>query len=453
MGRLTALAHTLASQGFTQDLVAERQEIAIVEHGEAALPSDIIRPDGTFDLYEDVQTKLEIEYKRRQQRLIVRGGGWAGYVPLNDRYALRIGTRVPVENLEQIISRTTGTKIEMLERYSQMYGHTAEKPQTLFDILTDQFVVALNQIWREGLAKAYREDRFFSSMPFGRIDPYRTALQQEKRKRPDAAFSAFVRTDDFGPNRILRTALERLNAAYRTFEADERQFNRIHRIRDALRHFEDISEANVAELQPEVTEQIIRHLPAHRAAYNDALRLAQLIVADVGFALRKGKGLAKLPVILVDMADIFESYAREALKKELEPIGPHSVLDGNISGAKGAKLKLFDRLDIEGSNPFATPDIVVSSEGRSQIVIDVKYKPAKRIPDRAEINQIICYGARYNCDKVMILYPERYRGADPVCSIGMVGGLQVFRGGLDLGAVDLQVEETLFGDGIRHVLS
>ena len=108
MATLAALAETLATQGY-ETTGTDRQEIPIVEHGEAVLPNDIIRSDGSFDLYDDVQTKFEIEYKRRQKRLIIRGGGWVGYVPLNDRYALRIDTRVPVTNLEQIISRSTST--------------------------------------------------------------------------------------------------------------------------------------------------------------------------------------------------------------------------------------------------------------------------------------------------------------------------------------------------------
>lgn len=451
MATLAALAETLATQGYGTT-GTDRQEIPIVEHGEAVLPNDIIRPDGSFDLYDDVQTKFEIEYKRRQKRLIIRGGGWVGYVPLNDRYALRIDTRVPVTNLEQIISRSTSTKIEVLGRYSHVYGHTDEKPQSLYDIITDQFMTALDLIWREGLAKTYREEHRSSQMPFGRIDPLRTTLLQERSRRPDAAFSAFFRTDDFGPNRVLKAALERLNIAYRALESEERQINRIRRIRSARGHFEDVADATEIELLPEATEQYIRRLPEHRTAYNAALRLAQLIVNDVGFALREGRGLATLPVVLVDMADIFESYAREVLKQELAAVTAFKVLDGNIAGEDGAKRDLFSRFDIGGLNPAATPDIVVEADGKILAVIDVKYKPARKIPDRSEINQIMCYGSSYGCDKVMILYPQPIKDQASVCSIGMVGAIQVFRASLDLKAADLKAEEKSFANAVRQQL-
>lgn len=448
MATLTALADALAAQGLARSAGEDREEISIVEHGEAILPSDIIRSDGSFDLYDDVQTKFEIEYKRKQKRLIIRGGGWVGYVPLNDRYALRIDTRVPVTNLEQIISRSTSTKIEVLGRYSHVYGHSTEKPQSLYDIITDQFLTALDLIWREGLAKTYREERMVSPMPFGRIDALRTALQQDKSRRPDAVFSAFFRTNDFGPNRVLRTALERLNIAYRVLEKHGAQTNRIRRIRSALGHFESVAEASDDELSAEATERYIRRLPEHRTAYNDALRLAHLIVNDVGFALREGQGLATLPVVLVDMADIFESYAREVLRKELERDPSLTILDGNISGLEGAKRDLFSRFDIDGSIPSATPDIVIESGDKTLAVIDVKYKPSKKIPERAEINQIMCYGARYRCNKVMILYPQPVRNQPAVCSLGMVGETQVFRASLDLEAADLGAEEGAFGAAI-----
>lgn len=452
MATLTALADVLAAQGLARSAGEDREEISIVEHGEAILPSDIIRSDGSFDLYDDVQTKFEIEYKRKQKRLIIRGGGWVGYVPLNDRYALRIGTRVPVTNLEQIISRSTSTKIEVLGRYSHIYGHSEEKPQSLYDIITDQFLTALDLIWREGLAKTYREERMVSSMPFGRIDPLQTALRQEKSRRPEAVFSAFFRTDNFGPNRVLKTALERLNIAYRALEKHDSQANRIRRIRSALGHFEGVADATNDELSAEATERYIRRLPEHRTAYNDALRLAHLIVNDVGFALREGQGLATLPVVLVDMADIFESYAREVLRRELTSDASFKVLDGNISGIEGAKRELFSRFDVEGSNPSATPDIVIESDGKTLAVIDVKYKPSKKIPDRAEINQIMCYGARYGCDKVMILYPQPVKNQTAVCSLGMVGETQVFRASLDLEAADLGIEEGAFGAAIMQQL-
>ena len=55
------------------------------------------------------------------------------------------------------------------------------------------------------------------------------------------------------------------------------------------------------------------------------------------------------------------------------------------------------------------------------LIIDAKYKPPKPIPDRADLNQVVLYGARYSCLKVMLLYPERSAHQTSAASVGVVG--------------------------------
>ena len=64
----------------------------------------------------------------------------------------------------------------------------------------------------------------------------------------------------------------------------------------------------------------------------------------------------------------------------------------------------------------------------------------------------MCYGARYRCDKVMILYPQPVKNQPAVCSLGMVGATQIFRVSLDLEAADLGTEEGAFGAAIIQQL-
>ena len=148
----------------------------------------MVRSDGTLDLYEDIQSKITIEYKRRRRRFVVRAGGWIGYLPLNDRYALRIETRVPIANLERVIARSANTNVDVLGRYSYSYGATSDKAQSLYDVMAEQFLTALALIWREGLAKTYRRYEYESCTPFGRMDTYRTAIGTRKAGQPRGCF-------------------------------------------------------------------------------------------------------------------------------------------------------------------------------------------------------------------------------------------------------------------------
>ena len=430
-----------------------REVIEVSEHCETVLPKGIIRQDGSFDLYDDVQKKFEIRYSTGAGRHVIRPGGWVGYLPLNDRHALRIQTRVPVANLEQIISRSSNTKVYELSRYSRLYGHSSENPQALYDVVADAFLCSLDAIWGEGLEKSYRRRSWISSRPFGRVDSYRTALMQAETSRATAVFTAHFRTVDHGPNRVLKSALERLDASYRAVEQEKAQRRRRQWIRAALRRLDGVGVADEVEASAQSTERYIRWLPAHRGAYVDALRLAQLITNNFGFLLRAGSGLAVLPVILVDMASIFEDYARSVLKRELSRVGSLTVLDGNVGGSGGAKRKLFRKFDADGSIPEATPDIVIR-RGTQQVVaiVDVKYKPAKVIPDRSEVNQIMCYGAVYECRKVVILYPQKLGGGRSLSSLGLIGETQVYRAGLDLSVQHLESEEESFGVALMEEL-
>lgn len=427
-------------------------ELAIREHGETDLPIEIIRRDGTFELYDDVQTKFEISYKRKKNKLIIRGGGWIGYLPINGQYALRVETRVPIENLEKILARCTNTRLEIFQRYSRSYGESYEKPKSLFDVMADCFLAALDQIWRYGLAKGYQRYSRQSFSPHGRIDPFRTALGSIRTRQPTAYYSAFVRTADFGPNRVIKTALMRLLISYTCVDKQERDSHRIRRIRDSAMHLKSVQGSSNSEHGPSQIDQYVRHLPEQNSAYINALRIANLIIQNLGIGIRQSGSAALLPAMLVDMADIFERYVRETLKKFEQEFAGCRVLDGNVSGGRGAKASLFSKFEIAGKNPHATPDIVIQRAGKVLAVIDVKYKPAKQIPDRSEINQIMCYAARYDCEKVMIAYPEAPRNGKLFCKLGEIGQAKVYRASLDLSVQDLHSEEARFAQSVFNTL-
>ena len=425
-----------------------REEMSTVEHADVPLPYGIIRSDGSLDLYEDVHSRFTIDYKQRSRRLVIRGGRWVGRIPLNGRYALRVETRVPVSNLERVICRSSSAKIDLLDRYSHIYGQTDDRPQSLFDVLADRFLLSLDLIWNEGLLKTYVRGQFRSSRPFGRLDPYRTVVTMRTKGQAIAHFAAFCRTTDCGPNRVIKSAVSRLLAVYRGYGSEGSQISRIRRIQSAARHLEGVRLASCFELNPASIEEYIRRLPDHHSSYADALRIAGSISGGFGIALRDPAGFMNLPVILIDMAEIFENYVRATLGNSVELFPSGRVLNGNLSGSGGAKSPLFRRMDISGTNPSATPDIVITRGREALAIIDVKYKPAKEVPDRSEINQIVCYAATYDCKRVMIVYPDLPKSGEAFQSLGMVGSIQVYRASLDIGALELELEERRFAQSV-----
>lgn len=442
MGRFAVFGEEAYRNRVRRFLGKKRTVLAVVEHEDVELPVDIVRSDGTLDLYDDVQKRFEITYRKGTGRLGIRGGRWVGYVPINDRYTLSIKPRVPIENMERVIARSANVGIDVLDSYFREYRHTEEKPQALYDIVADQFLDAVDRIWRDGLLRVYRREGRRGAMPFGRIDPYETELLLNRTRKPLAVFSAFFRTEDCRPNHLLKHAAERLLRWYEGMEIRGQHGRRVDRLRDARRRLEAVAPSG-ARYEPGHLniESLMRHLPAQHAAYLVALRLAELIARDWGIKVTGAGGVAVLPVVLVDMAAIFESYARQTLKREAARRRRVHVHDGNVVAPAGAKSDLFHDFEIDGTSPPATPDIIVGDDGGALAVIDVKYKAAKIVPERPDINQVVTYAVRYECEKAMVLYPDVPEDGRSVVAIGRIGGIRLYRGGLDLGAKDIAFEE------------
>ena len=431
-----------------------RQTIALVEHEETALPVDVVRPDGTFDLYRDVQLRFEIAYRRKKQSLVIRSGGWVGRIPINPRYTLEIRTRVPVANLERILGRSGDVDVIQLQKYRRAYGRTEERPRPLYDVLTDQFLAALDGVWRNGVAKQYVSEWRESGGPHGRVDPFRTQWLTQSSGRPLARFSAFSRTENCVANRILRATVHRLMEFYGKWKELGGQRSRIVLLQGARKRLDGIAgAARRSELRPESIRHEIEGTPAHRDGYLRALELAELIVGGYGVRLRSDEGRARLPALLVDMAVVFEGYVRGVLRRGLGREDGIEVKDGNILGADGGRREFFTEFCGLGESPWATPDIVIEGVFGPRVVVDVKYKPARVLPDRADLNQVASYGLAYSCQKVMVVYPSVPEDGEKLLLLGRVGSVSVYRASLNLGAQDLEVEEGRFaGSVLEEVL-
>ena len=443
------LAGALQGRGVVGARHRTRERIQMLEYQELELPADIVRRDGTFDLYDDVQSRFQIEYKAKRRRLYLRADRWVGHIPLNDRYVLDVDTRVPVSNIERILARTPGAKTETI-RYTHAYRTSTERPRGLLDVLTDQFLGALDRVRSDGLLKEYARNDRVSTTPTGRLDPYRSTILSAVRGSPTASHTIFSRTEDTAPNRVIRLALERLSVDYRRHDPKD-EARRAARLGNAYAQFGHVKLPTTDEVSAVSFARYVDRLPHHRESYVDALRLAYLIVANVGLALRGEGGVAILPAILIDMSDVFENYARSVLRRHLAT-HERRVLDGNLGGASGAKRPLFEPFDLQGTSPLATPDIVIENGTNVELVVDAKYKPIKRLPDRGELNQVVCYGERYGVQKVMLLYPMIPKHGGRITLVGKVGNISFYQGALDLGAPDLEAEEAAFSANVRKFL-
>lgn len=448
-GGLAPLARLMADRGFGASFRAERQVIAATEQELILLPPELLKSDGSLDVYDDIMNLFRPTYHKN--RPAIQCGGWIGYIPLNDSFALEVAPRVPIGNLERLVGMAAGYTPNILRRHARQFAQAEGQPASLVEILADQLLGSFDRIREHGLLKTYVRETRLGSFPVGRIHPFESAWRAEKLGRPVALSSAFQRTSDFGPNRVLRYAFEKLITRY-IGNSEDRNRARLQRLKRAVERLDAISQPTPAELTTSAIANIIRRLPGEREDYADAMMVAQLIIFDASLAIRGAGEVALLPSLLIDMAKVFEDYARRVLADGLRHDVRVAVKDGNRGGVQGAKTILFDPVREGLKNPTVTPDIVLELNAKTTIIIDAKYKGAPNVPDRNDINQVVLYGAKYGAQHVMLLHAGRPAGRSHIELCGKVGDFHVYNGMIDLDAASIEDEEVGFVRAIAALL-
>jgi 5-methylcytosine-specific restriction endonuclease McrBC regulatory subunit McrC len=402
-------------------------------------------------LYDDVQKLFRPTFDKG--RPAVQCGGWIGYIPLNDKYALEVNARVPIENLERLIGLASGYGPTILKKYKRYFAHTSEQPAALFEILSNHFLFAFDRICEAGLLKTYDREENIGTSPAGRIRPFESALRSKTSGRPVAVYSSYRRTINNSPNRVIRHSLEKIRRRNLELPDESARKNGVLRASRFAARLEGVNNPSNIDISPSQTILTLRHLPARHKHYADALLLAQLIISNAGLAIRGAEGIAFLPTILIDMSKVFEQYALGLLVRRLEGQESVAVLDGNKAGSSGAKLHLFESLKPGLMSPMVTPDIVVEIDGVTRLIIDAKYKLSFGLPDRSDLNQVITYGTRYACNKVMLLHAGRSLNQKFVEEIGKIGTQTLYVGHIDLGAEQIEEEEISFANAIADLLA
>lgn len=413
------------------------------------LPPELLKPDGSLDVYDDIMSLFRPTYHKN--RPAIQCGGWIGYIPLNDAFALEVTPRVPIGNLERLVGMAAGYTPSVLRRHSRKFAHAEGQPASLVEILADQLLASFDRICELGLLKTYVRETRLSSFPAGKIHPFESAWYAEKLGRPVALSSSFDRTSDFGPNHVLRYAFEKLLARY-IGNVEDRNRSRLQRLKRAVDRLDAVSRPTPTELTTSAIARIINRLPREREDYADAMMVAQLIIFDASLAIRGGGEVALLPSLLIDMAKVFEDYARRVLIDSFRDDVRVGIKDGNKGGEHGAKTNLFAPIGEGLKNPSVTPDIVVDVNNTTTIVIDAKYKGAPSIPDRNDVNQVVLYGAKYGAQHVMLLHAGRPASRQHIEFCGKVGDFSVYNGMIDLNADSIENEEAAFAEAVAKLL-
>jgi len=381
--------------------MSDTRIIAAIEHETIALNFDDLFADGRLNIFEGISKLVQISFRKGAPSIQL--GKYLGYLPINNRIAVQVGTRVPVRNLERILSLAGDCDPLLLAEHERFYTAANDRPPFLATTIGEQFLVAVERVIHEGLWLDYKRQERVGSFPAGRIAAFESAWRTHRSGRPTAVSSYFNRELETEANGVISLALRKvrelvLNTAG-DFSLSPNALSRLSRCESEFR----ATRGQVRALSAQAVERIVQRIPQSRPSYRRAVRLASLIVSDAGVSIRDLQGEVELPSILIDMENAFEAYIRRVLGNRLSNSTGLTVLDGTKGPPFGAKKPIFSEAAAGAKNPYATPDIVIQRQSMPALIIDAKYKPLDDLPDRQDRNQVTTYGACYGCDQVALM--------------------------------------------------
>ena len=338
-----------------------------VEHGDIDIPSHLLIDGDRLDLYESISQRGLFHVRGSGSKITLQAGNAIGLIPINDRVAIEIDSRVPIRNLERLIGLVDNYVPKILE-FDRVYEHSDQLPRSLIDTITDALLNAIEALRDEGLYKSY-SPRTVVGAPSGRLFPFRSALAQRQRGRPIAVSSRFERSIDNAVNGNIKAALVLLLALYAETRDKAGGRKRTGRISRALGMFDGVSKSRPTSDADAIYVREPGRLPEIRPNLIQATTLSSLVLSNSGVQIRDPGAALTAPSVLIQMDDVFERYVRQFLRLRMATIGNFEVLDGNLLPPVGGSGLLFAESLSTHGNSKATPDTLVNLNGNTRAII------------------------------------------------------------------------------------
>jgi len=293
------------------------------------------------------------------------------------------------------------TLIHMLDVAGDIQGLSAQQAglgtnsHRLLDVFIRHFLRLLEVQLQQGLLRDYRDVEDTLEQVRGQIDIVRQLRENLlKPQRLACKFNELVA--DIPVNRLLRTAL--LCMVNLTNAPVLRQ-----QIQSMRMRFNGIGTIQQGEHLPRTDD-----LNRMQRRYTSVVELARLFIQGQYLDARAGQ--QQVYSLLFDMNQLFERYVATKLRPVVRRIGLRMVLQGPrkyLGQDESGKNRLLMRPDIT----------LINTRHRPVTILDAKWKllgadnPLASLSP-ADLYQLSAYASAYNCEQVMLLYPEQagFRG-------------------------------------------
>ena len=273
-----------------------------------------------------------------------------------------------------------------------------------FEILTRLFASHLRDEWQRGAFRTYQTVEDDLPVLKGKW------LFAEQMKRPHRQHMFSVSYDEFTAdnqlNRVFRYTVERL--WHLTRDSSNRQL--LGELRQWLDEVSLRPHMSAAEADP-------NQLTRLNERFRPLLNLARLFLD--GGTLQMTTGELSTFAFVFDMNQLFEAFIAEIIHRHRSEILEEELADCELLiQSRGASLFLAKR---EGRDVFQTkPDLTFRRERQCfPVLIDTKYKRLDQNDLRlgvsqADFYQMHAYAHRYDCARVVLLYPQMAETKGPL---------------------------------------
>ena len=320
-------------------------------------------------------------------RLSLRANGYVGVLPLLNGDSLRLLPKIGMRAFGRLItvSQSLDRALDHQFRQFVQLGYNDADDVEWLDLLARSFLRQLATIDIESRAFGRVEKR--SRFPYarGRVDATQTSLAVARGDAAPVLCRFKMRTHDVLENRYLALAAWHVTRSHR-LSAQER--------RVALRWAASFDiNLTLGEKMKVVTELRRGHYEGSRAYYVPALTLAYLLTSGGASVELAGSEVVQGEPVLLNSANLFESYVREVIARGLAEQG--------FVVRKGLSPEVT--LLTDGSYGLK-PDIAISHSGQLRLILDAKYKTGEEAP-APDYYQIFAYAKACEVSTVGLIYP------------------------------------------------
>ena len=363
---------------------------------------DFIHAFAADDGHADALDFLKISFRRNVGN-IISVNNYVGLIQMQNGYQVQVLPKIDLGNdPDKGNEETKRVFLKMLRSMkdfpSKVFNDANLKMDrmTLYEVFINMYLQEVRNLVKHGIKSAYveREEnlRFYKG---------KLVVNEHIKQNLVHGERFFVRYDEYlvdrAENRLVKATLLKLQGISTSAENKKE-------IKQLLTAFEMVHTSQ--NYQKDFAKAVIDR---NTKDYDMLLRWSKVFLLNKSFTTFSGGNNAR--ALLFPMEKVFESYVAKQLKKTLHD------LDWEVT-AQDKGYFLFD-----SPRQFALrPDIVITRDNGSKIILDTKWKSLVDSPranygiSQSDMYQMYAYSKKYKTPEIWLLYPvnEEMRNHEPI---------------------------------------